>query len=75
MIATRNRYELAASCPHRLAGQTVGHRAIVMDSGSTGDTPWRPRADWPGVCLVAGSAAAEQLAHSAAPTALRRRIM
>jgi N-acetylglucosaminyl-diphospho-decaprenol L-rhamnosyltransferase len=53
VIVTCNRYELTESCLRHLAGQTIDHCAIVVDNGSTDDTPARLRADWPDVRLVA----------------------
>jgi N-acetylglucosaminyl-diphospho-decaprenol L-rhamnosyltransferase len=53
VIVTYNRYELTESCLRHLAGQTIDHRVIVVDNGSTDDTPARLLADWPDVRLVA----------------------
>jgi GT2 family glycosyltransferase len=53
VIVTYNRYELTESCLRHLARQTIDHRVIVVDNGSTDETPARLRADWPDVRLVA----------------------
>ncbi len=51
VIVTHNRYELTDSCLLHLRAQTIEHRVIVVDNGSTDGTPVRLRADWPGVQL------------------------
>ena len=53
VIVTYNRYELTESCLRHLAEQTIDHRVIVVDNGSTDNTPARLHADWPDVHLVA----------------------
>jgi N-acetylglucosaminyl-diphospho-decaprenol L-rhamnosyltransferase len=53
VIVAYNRYELTESCLRHLQAQTVEHRVIVVDNGSSDDTPARVRADWPDVRLVA----------------------
>jgi N-acetylglucosaminyl-diphospho-decaprenol L-rhamnosyltransferase len=47
IIVTYNRYELTESCLRHLQVQTVAHRVIVVDNGSTDDTRARLRTDWP----------------------------
>ncbi len=49
MIVTHNRYELTESCLRHLRAQTIEHRVIVVDNGSTDGTPARLRAEWPDV--------------------------
>lgn len=51
VILTYNRYELTESCLHHLRAQTLEHRVIVVDNGSTDGTPARLRAEWPEVQL------------------------
>jgi N-acetylglucosaminyl-diphospho-decaprenol L-rhamnosyltransferase len=51
VIPVRNRYELTDSCLRHLRDQTLPHQAIVVDGGSTDDTPTRLPRDWPGVQL------------------------
>ncbi len=51
VIVTYNRYELTDSCLRHLRAQTISHRVIVVDNGSTDDTLVRLRADWPRVRL------------------------
>jgi N-acetylglucosaminyl-diphospho-decaprenol L-rhamnosyltransferase len=52
VIVAFNRYELTKSCLEHLAAQTIGHRVIVVDNGSTDDTAARIRSEWPEVHLV-----------------------
>ncbi len=52
VIVAYNRYELTRSCLEHLSVQTIGHRVIVVDNGSTDDTPARIRVEWPEVHLV-----------------------
>ncbi len=47
VIVAYNRYELTESCLHHLRAQTIGHRTIVVNNGSTDDTRARLRAEWP----------------------------
>ncbi len=51
VIVAYNRYELTASCLRHLRAQTIDHRVIVVDNGSTDDTRPRLRAEWPEVQL------------------------
>jgi N-acetylglucosaminyl-diphospho-decaprenol L-rhamnosyltransferase len=51
VIVAYNRYELTDSCLHHLAAQTIDHRVILLDNGSTDDTRARVRAEWPAVQL------------------------
>jgi len=47
-----NHYDLTTRCLTLLREQTVPHRVIVVDDGSTDGTPERLRADWPEVSVV-----------------------
>jgi N-acetylglucosaminyl-diphospho-decaprenol L-rhamnosyltransferase len=49
VIVAYNRYELTESCLRHLQAQTLEHRVILVDNGSTDDTRERVRADWPDV--------------------------
>lgn len=51
MIVAYNRYDLTDSCLRHLAAQTIEHRTILIDNGSTDDTFARVAAEWPGVTL------------------------
>jgi N-acetylglucosaminyl-diphospho-decaprenol L-rhamnosyltransferase len=51
VIVAYNRYELTDSCLRHLAAQTLAHRVIVVDNGSTDDTSERITVDWPDVAL------------------------
>jgi N-acetylglucosaminyl-diphospho-decaprenol L-rhamnosyltransferase len=51
VIVTYNRCELTESCLRHLQAQTIKHQVIVVDNGSTDDTPARLRADWPDLQL------------------------
>jgi N-acetylglucosaminyl-diphospho-decaprenol L-rhamnosyltransferase len=51
VIVTYNGYELTAGCLRHLQEQTIEHRVIVVDNGSTDDTRERLRAEWPEVSL------------------------
>jgi GT2 family glycosyltransferase len=53
VIPAYNRFDLTASCLRHLREQTVGHRVIVVDNGSTDDTRARLAQDWPEVTVVA----------------------
>jgi N-acetylglucosaminyl-diphospho-decaprenol L-rhamnosyltransferase len=57
VIPVHGRYDLTASCLRHLAAQTVRHRVIVVDDGSTDDTPARLRHEWPKAKLVSLGAA------------------
>ena len=52
VVPAYNRYELTRDCLDRLARQTVAHRTIVVDDGSSDDTPAQVRRDWPHVTIV-----------------------
>jgi N-acetylglucosaminyl-diphospho-decaprenol L-rhamnosyltransferase len=52
VIVAYNRYELTHSCLRHLAGQTVEHRVIVVDNGSSDDTRARLASQWPDAALV-----------------------
>jgi N-acetylglucosaminyl-diphospho-decaprenol L-rhamnosyltransferase len=51
VIVAHNRYELTDSCLRHLRAQTIAHRVILVDNGSTDDTRARVRAEWPDVEL------------------------
>ena len=51
VIVAYNRYELTGSCLGHLSEQSVPHRVIVVDNGSTDDTHDRLRAEWPALHL------------------------
>jgi GT2 family glycosyltransferase len=51
VIVAYNRYDLTDSCLRHLAAQTIEHRTILIDNGSTDDTSARVAAEWPGVTL------------------------
>ncbi len=51
VIVAYNRYELTDSCLRHLQAQTIEHRVIVVDNGSTDDTRARLSAEWPAVQL------------------------
>jgi N-acetylglucosaminyl-diphospho-decaprenol L-rhamnosyltransferase len=46
-----NRYELTDSCLRHLQAQSVEHRVIIVDNGSTDDTRARVASEWPQVQL------------------------
>jgi N-acetylglucosaminyl-diphospho-decaprenol L-rhamnosyltransferase len=52
VVPAYNRYELTRDCLAHLARQTAGHRTIVVDDGSSDDTPAQVRRDWPDVTVV-----------------------
>ena len=52
VVPAYNRYELTRDCLAHLARQTVAHRTIVVDDGSSDDTPAQVRRDWPRVTIV-----------------------
>ena len=52
VIVAYNHYELTESCLRHLQAQTIDHRVIVVDNGSTDDTRARLRAEWPAAHLV-----------------------
>jgi GT2 family glycosyltransferase len=47
VIVAYDRYELTASCLRHLSVQTIDHRVILVDNGSTDDTRARVRSEWP----------------------------
>jgi N-acetylglucosaminyl-diphospho-decaprenol L-rhamnosyltransferase len=49
VIVAYNRYELTESCLRHLRAQTLDHRVILVDNGSTDDTRARVSAEWPAV--------------------------
>jgi N-acetylglucosaminyl-diphospho-decaprenol L-rhamnosyltransferase len=51
VIVAYNRYELTDSCLRHLHAQTLDHRVIVVDNGSTDDTRARLRVEWPAARL------------------------
>jgi GT2 family glycosyltransferase len=51
VIVAYNRYDLTESCLRHLAAQTIEHRTILIDNGSTDDTFARVAAEWPEVTL------------------------
>lgn len=51
VIVAYNRYDLTDSCLRHLAAQTIEHRTILIDNGSTDETSARVAAEWPGVTL------------------------
>ncbi len=51
VIVAYNRYELTDSCLRHLRAQTIEHRVILVDNGSTDDTRARVHAEWPDVEL------------------------
>src|SRR5262249_4412461 len=52
VIVAYNRYELTDSCLRHMRAQTVEHRLIVVDNGSTDDTRAAILGDWPQAQLV-----------------------
>jgi len=55
VVVAYNHYELTHSCLRHLHAQTVDHRVIVVDNGSTDDTRARLHEDWP-LAHIEGSA-------------------
>jgi len=51
VIVAYGRYELTASCLRHLRAQTIKHRTILLDNGSTDDTYERMISEWPSVQL------------------------
>jgi N-acetylglucosaminyl-diphospho-decaprenol L-rhamnosyltransferase len=49
VIVAYGRYELTRSCLSHLRQQTVEHRVILVDNGSTDDSLARIRSEWPAV--------------------------
>lgn len=52
VVPAYNRWDLTSSCLRHLAAQTVPHRVIVVDNGSTDQTRAVLRRDWPEVTVV-----------------------
>jgi N-acetylglucosaminyl-diphospho-decaprenol L-rhamnosyltransferase len=52
VIPAFNRWDLTESCLAHLAAQTVAHRVIVVENGSTDQTREALRREWPGVSVV-----------------------
>jgi N-acetylglucosaminyl-diphospho-decaprenol L-rhamnosyltransferase len=52
VVPAYNRFDLTSSCLVHLAAQTVEHRVIVVDNGSTDETRTALRRDWPDVTVV-----------------------
>jgi N-acetylglucosaminyl-diphospho-decaprenol L-rhamnosyltransferase len=51
VIVAYGRYELTDSCLRHLRAQTLEHRTILVDNGSTDDSAVRVQAQWPDVQL------------------------
>jgi len=51
VIVAYGRYELTASCLRHVRAQTIDHRVILVDNGSTDDTYERMISEWPEVQL------------------------
>jgi N-acetylglucosaminyl-diphospho-decaprenol L-rhamnosyltransferase len=51
VIVAYNRYDLTESCLRHLAAQTLAHRTIVIDNGSTDGAGERVASEWPDVTL------------------------
>ena len=51
VIVAYGHYELTDSCLRHLRAQTLAHRVIVVDNGSSDDTRARLRSEWPNVQL------------------------
>jgi N-acetylglucosaminyl-diphospho-decaprenol L-rhamnosyltransferase len=52
VVVAYNRYTVTDSCLRHLQAQTVPHRLIVVDNGSSDDTRARLRAEWPAADLI-----------------------
>jgi N-acetylglucosaminyl-diphospho-decaprenol L-rhamnosyltransferase len=52
VIPVFNRYDLTTRCLTLLREQTLPHRIIVVDDGSTDGTPTRLRTDWPQATVI-----------------------
>jgi N-acetylglucosaminyl-diphospho-decaprenol L-rhamnosyltransferase len=51
VIVAYNRYDLTDSCLRHLREQSIAHRVILVDNGSTDETRARVGAEWPAVEL------------------------
>lgn len=51
VVVAYGHYDLTSSCLRHLRAQTLDHRVIVVDNGSTDDTRDRVRSEWPDVRL------------------------
>lgn len=52
VVPAYDHWELTASCLSHLAAQTVAHRVIVVDNGSSDQTRDQLREEWPAVTVV-----------------------
>jgi len=52
VVPVHDNYELTADCLAHLARQTLAHRVIVVDDGSSDGTPARLREQWPQASVV-----------------------
>jgi N-acetylglucosaminyl-diphospho-decaprenol L-rhamnosyltransferase len=52
VVPAYNRWDLTSSCLRHLAAQTIEHRVIVVDNGSTDETRTALHSDWPEVTVV-----------------------
>lgn len=52
VMLSYGRYDLTKSCLRHLAAQTINHRVIIVDNGSTDDAPDRIAAEWPEHTLI-----------------------
>lgn len=52
VVPAYNRWDLTSSCLRHLAAQTVPHRVIVVDNGSTDETRAALRRDWANVTVL-----------------------
>jgi N-acetylglucosaminyl-diphospho-decaprenol L-rhamnosyltransferase len=52
VVPVYNHYALTSDCLSHLGAQTVAHRAIVVDDGSSDGTPAYLREQWPRVTLI-----------------------
>jgi hypothetical protein len=52
VVPVHDHYALTRDCLEHLARQTVSHRVIVVDDGSSDGTPERVRAEWPQASVI-----------------------